>query len=198
MSSPSHNMPILIRKVADDHGWLGNMSPYPVTWEGKQFRTTEALFQSMRFKDEDIIEEIRSQKSPMAAKMIAKRYKARMVVVPMSEEDLQNMKLVLGLKVEQHPEIGSKLIETGTEEIIEDCTRRARGSGLFWGSALVDGKLGWGKYVGRNVDGDSGEVEQRLNCPITFSVPDDEFVGRLAVALKGFYCWICSDTPIES
>ena len=39
------------------------------------------------------------------------------------------------------------------------------------------------------MDGDSGEVEQRLNCPITFSVPDDEFVGRLAVALKGFECW---------
>ena len=141
-------MPILIRKVADDHGWLGNMSPYPVKWEGKQFRTTEALFQSMRFNDEHIIEEIRSQKSPMAAKMVAKRYKARMVVVPMSKKDIQIMKLVLGLKVEQHSEIRRMLIETGTEEIIEDCTRRARGSGLFWGAALVDGSWVGGNTLG--------------------------------------------------
>ena len=63
----------------------------------------------------------------------------------MSEEDIQNMKLVLGLKVNQHPEIRRMLIETGTEEIIEDCSRRARGSGLFWGAAWVDGK-----WVGEN------------------------------------------------
>ena len=142
-------MSILVRKVADDHGWLGNMSPYPVTWEGKSYRTTEALFQALRLNDEDIIEEIRSQKSPMAAKMKAKRFKAMMMVVPMGEEDLQNMKLVLGLKVAQHPEIRTKLVETGSEEITEDCTRRARGSGLFWGSALVNGRWVGGNMLGK-------------------------------------------------
>ena len=66
----------------------------------------------------------------------------------MSEEDIQNMKLVLGLKVAQHPEIGRKLIETGCEDIVEDCTRRARGSGLFWGASLVDGSWVGGNMLG--------------------------------------------------
>ena len=98
------------------------MSPYPLEWEGKVFRTAEALFQCLRFQDEDCIEEIRDQKSPMAAKMIAKRHKASMVVVPMGPKDLENMSLVLRLKIEQHPEVKENLIETGSEEILEDCT----------------------------------------------------------------------------
>ena len=140
---------ILIRKVADDYGWLGNMSPYPLEWEGKVFRTAEALFQCLRFQDEDCIEEIRSQKSPMAAKMIAKRYKASMVVVPMGPKDLENMSLVLRLKIEQHPEVKEKLIETGSKENLEDCSKRARGSGLFWGAALKDGQWHGENWLGK-------------------------------------------------
>lgn len=142
-------MPISIRKVAEDFGWLGNMSPYPVEHEGKQCRTAEALFQCMRFRDQECIEEIRSQKSPMAAKMIAKKNKDLMVVEPMSEADLDNMRIVLRLKVKQHPILGRRLKETGDEEIIEDCSKRPWGSGLFWGAAFQEGKwrgenwLGW-------------------------------------------------------
>jgi N-glycosidase YbiA len=140
---------ILIRKVADDYGWLGNMSPYPLERERKVFRTAEALFQCLRFQDEFCIEEIRDQKSPMAAKMIAKRHKANMVVVPMGLKDLNNMNLVLGLKVEQHPVIKKQLIETGDEEILEDCSKRARGSGLFWGAALKDGQWQGENWLGK-------------------------------------------------
>lgn len=142
-------MTILIRKVAEQYGWLGNMSPHPIERDGKQFRTAEALFQSMRFSDADHVEQIRSQKSPMAAKMIAKKNKHRMVVEPMSEADLENMRRVLRVKLEQNGDLKEKLIETGDEEIIEDCSKRPRGSGLFWGAAFKDGKwqgenwLGW-------------------------------------------------------
>ena len=66
-------MDILIRKVKDLHGWLGNMSPYPIEFNGKLYRTTEALFQALRFSDEEVIEAIRAEKSPMAAKFAAKR-----------------------------------------------------------------------------------------------------------------------------
>jgi predicted NAD-dependent protein-ADP-ribosyltransferase YbiA (DUF1768 family) len=150
LSRPERNIVmILIRKVADDYGWLGNMSPYPLEWQNKAFRTTEALFQCLRFQDEFSIEEIRKQKSPMAAKMIAKRHKANMVVVPMGLKDLNNMNLVLGLKVEQHPVIEKQLIETGDEEILEDCSKRARGSGLFWGAALKDGQWQGENWLGK-------------------------------------------------
>jgi len=140
---------ILIRKVKEDFGWLGNMSPYPVKHNGKTYRTTEALFQALRFDDEEIIELIREQKSPMSAKMKAKKNRDRMVVVPMSDADLENMRLVLRLKLLQHPKLRDDLFATGDQEIVEDCTKRPRGSGLFWGAALQDEKwvgenwLGW-------------------------------------------------------
>ncbi|WP_044256667.1 NADAR family protein [Rhodopirellula sp. SWK7] len=140
---------ILIRKVKEDFGWLGNMSPYPVTHEGTTYRTTEALFQALRFNDDEVIESIREQKSPMAAKMIAKKHRDHMVIKPMCVDDLDNMKMVLRLKTEQHPKLQAALIATCDEEIVEDCTKRPRGSGLFWGAALREDKwvgenwLGW-------------------------------------------------------
>ena len=141
-------MQILIRKVKEPHGWLGNMSPYPVDFEGKQFRTTEALFQSLRFQNEEVIEAIRAEKSPMAAKFAAKKHKKGMVVEPLSESDVENMKLCLKLKVEQHPELRDRLLATGDAVIIEDCTKRKRGSGLFWGAGLDDGS-----WIGQNTLG---------------------------------------------
>jgi N-glycosidase YbiA len=129
-------MTILIRKVKEPHGWLGNMSPYSIELNGKRFRTSEALFQAMRFEDEDVIEEIRAEKSPMAAKFVAKRNKERMVIEPCGETDIENMRECLRLKVSQHPELKELLLGTGGEDIIEDCSKRRRGSGLFWGAAL--------------------------------------------------------------
>ncbi len=126
---------IFIRRNKDPFGWMGNMSRYPVSREGKEFRTTEALFQSLRFEDEEIIEAIRSEKSPMGAKFKAKNHVDSMVIEPCGEKDLDNMRICLLLKLEQHPELVGELEATGDEEVIEDCTKRQRGSGLFWGAA---------------------------------------------------------------
>jgi ribA/ribD-fused uncharacterized protein len=140
---------IVIRRITDPHGWLGNMAPYPVDHEGRAFRTTEALFQSLRFADEEIIEAIRVQQSPMGAKFVAKKHRAKMVVVPLNDEDLENMRLCLRLKMEQHPELARALADTGNEHIVEDCTKRQRGSGLFWGAALVEGEWRGENWLGK-------------------------------------------------
>ena len=136
-------MPILIRKVAEPFGWLGNMSPHPVVYNGQSYRTTEALFQSLRFDDVEIINLIRQQKSPMAAKMLAKKRRAKRVVEPCSPQDLDNMRLCLHLKIEQHSSLRDQLVATRPEEIVEDCTKRPRG--LFWGAAFKDGQ-----WIGEN------------------------------------------------
>ncbi|MBI1249013.1 DUF1768 domain-containing protein [bacterium] len=140
---------ILIRKVKDEYGWLGNMSPFPVLYEGKKYRTTEALFQALRFDEEKIIESIREQKSPMSAKMKAKKHRDHMVIVPLSEADLENMRLVLRLKLLQHPKLRTLLLATGDQEIVEDCTKRPRGSGVFWGAANRDGEWVGENWLGR-------------------------------------------------
>ena len=141
-------MPVLIGKVKEPHGWLGNMSPHPIEIGDHYFLTSEALFQCLRFDDPEIIEEICSQTSPMAAKMKAKKHKSEMVVEPMSEEDVDNMRLCLRLKLKQNPELRDQLLATGDEPIIEDCSKRSSRSGLFWGMALKDGE-----WVGENTLG---------------------------------------------
>jgi len=165
---------ILIGKVKEEFGWLGNMSPFPVEHEGRTFRTTEALFQALRFDDNEVIEAIRDQKSPMAAKMKAKKHRDRMVVVPMSEADLDNMRLVLRLKLLQHPKLRDDLLATGDQEIVEDCTKRPRGSGLFWGAAKANNQWLGENWLGRLwmglraelTQGYEGRVDQTANVTI--------------------------------
>jgi predicted NAD-dependent protein-ADP-ribosyltransferase YbiA (DUF1768 family) len=53
------------------------MAPYPIEHNGQVWPTSEALFQALRFDDPTIREEIRTQKSPMSAKMIAKNTKLK-------------------------------------------------------------------------------------------------------------------------
>lgn len=140
------NDTIKIRKVNEPYGWLGNMSPYPVVHQGVTYRTTEALFQALRFNDPLIKDEIINQKSPMGAKMKAKANKVKMVVQQFSEQDITNMRLCLKLKIEQHPELRKMLLETGDKLIVEDTTKRNRE--CRWGAKLRDGV-----WVGDNLLG---------------------------------------------
>ena len=133
-------MPITFTKVKLPNGWLGNMSGHAVEYNGKTWRTAEALFQALRFDNDEVREAIGAQHSPMGAKLIAKRHADKMTVVPMSAQDLANMELVLRLKLDQHPDLKDALLATGQETIIEDITNRpAGGRHAFWGMALVDG-----------------------------------------------------------
>jgi predicted NAD-dependent protein-ADP-ribosyltransferase YbiA (DUF1768 family) len=56
---------IAFTKVTLPYDWLGNMAPYPITFAGKVWKTSEALFQALRFDDASIQELLRSQTSPM-------------------------------------------------------------------------------------------------------------------------------------
>jgi predicted NAD-dependent protein-ADP-ribosyltransferase YbiA (DUF1768 family) len=138
------------------------MAPYPVKHTGLEWtrhevfgltaergteallewKTTEALFQALRFHPHTMARGlIREQKSPMAAKMKAKSHKDGMTIKPRSPEDVDNMHLVLSLKLEQHPELKEMLAKTGEANIIEDVTARQSSEGaLFWGMAR-DGEI---------------------------------------------------------
>jgi ribA/ribD-fused uncharacterized protein len=140
--------PIYIRKVNCPHiGWLSNMSPYKIVVDDIFWKTAEAYFQSLRFApDDNVRETIRMQKSPMAAKMVAKDNASRMVVVPLSEDDVENMRITLRLKFRcnQIP-LEANLLLTGTRTIIEDCRGRTDGSGAFWGASELPNGLLYGQ-----------------------------------------------------
>ena len=143
---------IAFTKVNLPYGWLGNISPHPVIHEGKQYKTTEALFQCLRFKNHpDIQDQIRNKPSPMSAKMVAKsqlHLLNREDKAAANKEDIEFMKVCLELKLQYHPDLKNQLIETKNARIVEDCSSRPCGSGKFWGASLVDGK-----WQGSNVMG---------------------------------------------
>ncbi len=139
-------MPIIsFQKNTDPYGWLGNMSAFPIQYHGKNWKTSEALFQALRFSDEQIQEEIRTQTSPMAAKMKSKKHKNHMVVQPQSPIDIDNMRLCLKLKFEQHLPLKVRLIRTDGHILIEDVGKRNKPNDLFWG--MKDTPNGW---IGKN------------------------------------------------
>lgn len=142
---------IAFTKVALPYGWLGNMSPDVLDVGGLWWLTAEALFQARRFAPDDPVrEEIRLSRSPMGAKMIAKKNRERMVIKPQSQEDLDLMFEVMTIKLTQHPRLRRWLAATGDATIIEDCTARPRGSGLFWGAARqVDGSWKGENHLGK-------------------------------------------------
>lgn len=137
---PAAEDQILIRKVAEPGGWLSNMSPHPIVYEALKWWHAEALFQALRFApdDNEAREAVREPRSPMKAKMIAKRFKARQVVAPLSEADVENMRLCLRLKLDAHCDLRQKLIASGERLLVEDCTARGRRvNNLFWGAVRM-------------------------------------------------------------
>lgn len=128
--------PILIRRNRDAYGFLGNMSPMDIQWDGQIYPSSEALFQCLRVKDGDLQVRIREATNAFLAKKIASAHSEKRKVIPLSEEDLDNMRLCLQVKTKQYPNLRRALVQTGARTIIEDCTFRQEGSGLFWGAAL--------------------------------------------------------------
>jgi len=128
------------------------MAPYTVLYNGTLFRTDEALFQYRRFEGHPQVQQIiQAQTSPMGAKMMARKYRDLLNRGPKwdeSPEDLALMKECLRLKIEQHPDIRQKLIETGDATIIEDCTTHDRELARFWGMVFKDGN-----WIGENILG---------------------------------------------
>jgi hypothetical protein len=136
---------VLIRGVKEQHGWMGNMSAHPVIYQNQKFRTTEALFQWLRFDGHpEIQKRLIAEKSPMAVKMVAKKHR-RLLENPDSEIDLKMMRLCLKLKIKQHAELKAKLLATSDKLIVEDCSARPRGDAFYWGMALIEGQ-----WVGEN------------------------------------------------
>ena len=171
---------ISFTKVKLPFGWLGNMSPYPIQYLGKTWRTTEALFQALRFEEGEIREAIRNEASPMGAKFKVKaivKYLTqndelhKRIVEPLSDKDVENMELCIRLKIEQHPGLRKDLLATTGKKIYEDVTSRGRkGTNLFWGAIKHED----GSWEGQNT---LGEVwmkvrDEIINSYKQFSLSD--------------------------
>jgi ribA/ribD-fused uncharacterized protein len=113
---------------------------YGLLVNGHLFRTSEALYQALRYADdvsEDgvlIQELIRQEKSPMAAKMVSKKYNG----LTRNDWDFTRVKVMdwcLRAKLHAHwDKFGELLLATGSLPIVEESHKDR-----FWGAVPLKG-----------------------------------------------------------
>jgi protein gp37/predicted NAD-dependent protein-ADP-ribosyltransferase YbiA (DUF1768 family) len=118
--------PITFTAADLPYGWLGNMAGgYPIRFKDVDYRSTEGLFQCMRFPgDQEAQDSIRSATSPLWSKKRATPRAGRLKMAICDKDDLARMKVCLVLKLGQNPQLIAPLLGTGLETIIEDCAAR--------------------------------------------------------------------------
>lgn len=106
-----------------------NFSSFQIEYEGITYPTSEHVFQSLKFKSThpELAEKIRNAKSAHEAQKLADENNS-LIDLAWDKNKLEIMKNILYCKVEQHPYVKKKLIQSGNREIIEDSWRDA-----YWG-----------------------------------------------------------------
>ena len=130
-------------KTKDLFGALSNMAAdYPILINGAKWLTSEALYQACRFPDHpDVQELIRTQKSPMSAKMKSRKHKS-LTRPDWFDIHVEVMHWCLMLKLAQNwRRFGNVLRATGNRPIVELSRRDG-----FWGAK----DQGDGTLSGRN------------------------------------------------
>ena len=128
----------VFRKTKEAFGGLSNMAGgYPLVVNGISIRTTEALYQALRFPHlPEVQQEIIDHKSPMSAKWCAKAH----INEGQSRSDWDDVRVpfmmwCLCVKLVQNPSTFVGLLEsTGNMDIVEFSLKDA-----FWGAKPVSG-----------------------------------------------------------
>lgn len=106
--------------------------------------TVEHAYQAARFVDVSIVEKIYNATSPYKAKEIAQieKHNKQVIVSDWEHRKLEVMRELICLKIEQHPDVREKLLESGDLLIIEDSpTDSYWGRGEDWNGQNNLGKL---------------------------------------------------------
>lgn len=106
---------------------FSNFSSFSIEWKGKLYPTSEHAYHSEKFEDEEMKEQVRNARSAHDVLKLTKANNDK------RRGDWQEIKLlvmkdILRIKVEQHPYVKKKLLESGNKELIEDSWRDS-----YWG-----------------------------------------------------------------
>ena len=127
---------VSFRKTDEEFGGLSNMAGgYPIVVNGVFIRTSEALYQALRFTDyPDIQKEIIEQKSPMTAKMVSKKYRNEKTRSDWDVKRVAIMKWCLRVKLIQNLDsFGELLLKSEDKPIVEESRKDQ-----FWGAKRID------------------------------------------------------------
>ncbi|MFA6078023.1 MAG: NADAR family protein [Candidatus Paceibacterota bacterium] len=106
---------------------FSNFSSFAIEWKGKLYPTSEHAYHSEKFENEEMKDQVRNTRSAHEALKFTKTNNDKRRK-DWSEVKLSIMKDILRAKVEQHPYVKKKLLESGDKELIEDSWRDA-----YWG-----------------------------------------------------------------
>lgn len=106
---------------------FSNFSSFMIEWKGHVYMTSEHVYHCERFDDETMKEEIRRTRSAHEAFTYAQKNK-HLSRKEWDDVKLAVMKSILLAKVEQHPYVKKKLLESVERALVEDSWRDD-----FWG-----------------------------------------------------------------
>lgn len=163
---------VTIHKITDDWGLFCNFAHTPIVVDGVTFKSSEELFQLMKFTDPEILERIRSGitrdgKTCHEIKRTVKSYEKEYRRPDWGQMFIDAMKYCLVQKYAQSPEFLAKLEESKGRYIVEDQSSFAKKQPDAWGV-----KANGDNFTGPNILGRL-LMELRDKGKLDYNLPDD-------------------------
>ena len=155
---------VAIRKVKEPWGIFGNFASTPIIINGVTFKTSELLFQLMKFKEAEPVLAVYNAKNP---KMIAKHWEKTHRREDWGRMIVDAMKFCLTQKYEQNEDFRKELVRSKDKYIVEDQTSFPKKTPDTWGV-----KQQGSDFIGPNLLGRL-LMELRKNGKLDYRLPDD-------------------------
>ena len=155
---------VVIRKVKEPWGIFGNFAPTPIIINGVTFKTSEQLFQLMKFKEAEPVLAVYNANNP---KMTAKHWEKTHRREDWGRMIVDAMKFCLTQKYEQNEDFRKELERSKGKYIVEDQTSFPKKSPDTWGV-----KQQGSDFVGPNLLGRI-LMELRKNGKLDYRLPDN-------------------------
>lgn len=174
---------VTIHKVNGEWGIFCNFAATPIVVDGVEFKSSEQLFQMMKFKDAAVVTNIMNGVTSKGKRC----YQVKKTVMSYEKEHRRGdwgsmivdaMKFCLQKKYEQCAAFREKLEESRGRFIVEDQTTMPKKTPGTWG-VKPDGE----NFYGRNLLGRL-LMELRDNGKLEYTLPGDAFVFLEALKSK--------------
>lgn len=165
---------VTIHKVKEEWGVFCNFAKTPIEIDGVVFKSSEHLFQFMKFKDPAVVSNIMKGvtckgKRCYEIKKTAKSYEKEFRREDWGSMIVDAMKFSLQTKYEQCEEFRTMLKKSEGHYIVEDQSCFPKKNADAWGVKLIGEE-----YVGPNLLGRL-LMELRENGKLKYTLPDDAF-----------------------
>jgi ribA/ribD-fused uncharacterized protein len=123
-----HCAGITFYRASGEYGFLSNLYPCNVVFEGKTFSSAEAAFQYGKPSDPKVAKWLANAPKPRFCALAAHALLGYDVKSEWASTKVARMKRTLRAKFSQHKELRGKLLRTGTTKLLERSSTDA-----FWG-----------------------------------------------------------------